>query len=255
MATKPQQEDCSLSNEFLVAREDAAHRIFSNGSCLVNLEEGFKLAIHQELPDAPRSPFYLNLRPTGVKEGKMEPEDIKAVAKVMTIIGLNADLFDHPIFDIPAAGTPYLDAIFQWLDGSFVFNDRSLPTRIRLKKQVSDGKRSFKLDPKGLPTDEDICQELCMVDDLVASSLTKKLALEPIEQAGGKVTNLLLFLNRSTDAREELGKLGVTVRAAWDFPELMEWALGKAYLTRKQYESIMDYPGQLDRYKRSVGYT
>jgi len=97
-------------------------------------------------------------------------------------------------------------------------------------------------------------QNASLVDDLVASSLTKKLAIQAIAQAGGKVTDLLVFLDRSIDAEEELGKLGITLHAVWNFSELMEWALGKAYLTRAQFEAIMEYPAKLEAYKKSVGY-
>jgi orotate phosphoribosyltransferase len=231
------------------AREDAAQRIFENGSCLVDLENGFELAIHQELPDAPRSPFYLNLRPMGVKGGEMKPSDINAVAKSMELLGESAGLFknNRPICDIPAAGTPYLDAILDRL----AKKEGGQPVRFTMKKRLINEKRTFALSEE-YDMSDDRWQRTCMVDDLVASSLTKKLAMEPITQAGGKVTDLLLFLDRSTDAKKELGKLGVTVHAAWDFPHLMEWALGKGHLNRKQYEVIMEYPSRLDEYKKSV---
>ncbi len=246
-----------MNTELLRAREDAARCIFESQSCLVDLNEGFELAIHQELPQAPRSPFYLNLRPEGIKNGKLSASDITTISQAMFLQGTAATQTSvfashRGICSIPAAGDPYLDNIM-----SFVRNARTQemnPTRYSLQKQMADGKRSFTLTEEAYLSQFAI--KFTVVDDLVASSISKRLVIETIRNTGGcAVTDLLVFLNRSTDAKKELHGLGVRLHAVWDFEHLMEWALGQGYLKRHEYEIIMEYPSQLAAYKRSAGYT
>ena len=245
-----------MNKELLKAREDAARCIFESQSCLVDLNAGFELAIHQELPEAPRSPFYLNLRPEGVKNGKLSTSDIATISQAMYLKGKaspHTNLFGshRGICSIPAAGDPYLDTIM-----GLVRNERKQdmnPTRYSLQKLVTDGKRSFILTDEAYLSQYAI--KFTVVDDLVASSISKRLVIETLRQTGGcSVTDLLVFLNRSTDAEKELGKLGVRLHSVWDFEHLMEWALGHSYLKRHEYEIIMEYPGKLAAYKRSVDY-
>lgn len=228
----------------MTAREAAATRIFEGGHFLIDTEVGFPLAIHQDLPKAPRSPFYLNLRPEGVKEGKMTQMDIDAVAMSMLELGKEQGLFwtNRSVCDIPQAGTPFLDSIMICYPGD--------PKRFFLQKQMIDEVRSFAIQGN-LP---EYANQALLIDDLVASSLTKKLAIRAIQKAGGKVTDLLVFLNRSADAYQDLAKLEVTLHPVFEFDHLIEWALANQHLNREQHEAIVEYPLQLEAYKKSVGY-
>lgn len=245
-----------MNKELLGAREDAARCIFESHSCLVDLNAGFELAIHQELPQAPRSPFYLNLRPQGVKGGKLSATDITTISQSMYLKGTAATqtgvfASHRGICSIPAAGDPYLDNIMSFVRGER--NQELNPTRYSLQKHVTDGKRSFTLTEEAYLSQFAI--KFTVIDDLVASSISKRLVIDAIRNTGGcAVTDLIVFLNRSTDAEKELQGLGVRLHAVWDFEHLMEWALGHSYLKRHEYEIIMEYPGKLAAYKKSVNY-
>ncbi len=232
-------------------RERAARNIFEGGSFKIDLETGFKIALHDDLPEAPLSPFYLNLRPDGVKEGVLTKEDIVWIALSMHQLCKRNKLFttSRPICSIPAAGDPFLDEMLDIMERASSLDRNLLPKRIRLKKIVP-GKRPLALDESS----QGAWQNTLLVDDLVASLLTKNLAIGAIEGVGGSVTDLLVFLNRSADARARLAARGITLHAVWEFEHLMEWALGQGYLTRTQHEVIMEYPATLAAYKRSVGY-
>jgi orotate phosphoribosyltransferase len=91
-----------------------------------------------------------------------------------------------------------------------------------------------------------------MIDDLVTSASTKRLAAGALTKMRGGVSDLLVFLNRSTTVSTELKAMGICLHAVWEFENLMEWALGKAYLTRKQYNAIIEYPTKLENFKKSL---
>ena len=227
------------------AREAAAHRIFATGSCKIDIKNGFKIAYHDEQPEAPRSPFYLNLRRTGVKEGTLEPSDIATISQSMLLLGTQAGLFQsgRAVCSIPAAGDPYLDAIMRFLPSQGIEL-----RRFALEKYELKGKRAFRLHPDNIA----VWKRALMIDDLVTSALTKRLAAGALTKMRGGVSDLLVFLNRSNTVEAELRELGIHLHAVWAFEELMEWALGHAYLTRPQFEAIIAYPAKLEKFKQSV---
>ncbi len=234
-----------LKIDLMTAREEAAHRIFRTGSFKIDIKEGFKIALHDKLPDAPLSPFYLNLRPKGTKGGTLTQADIDVIGCAMVLKGHEAELFTQlrPICSIPAAGDPFLDSMLAFLQGEGIELKR-----FRLEKMDVSGKRAFRLAPEDLA----VWKDVLLIDDLVTSTQTKGLALEPIIKMRGTVPDLLVFLNRSTTAAFELKQMGIRLHTVWEFENLMEWALGKAYLNRIQYETIMDYPAILEVYKEKT---
>jgi orotate phosphoribosyltransferase len=228
-------------------RELAAHGIFRTGSCLIDIEKGFKIALHDKLPDAPLSPFYLNLRQTGIKGGTLEQGHIDDIGKSMYLLGTEHGLFSQgrATCSIPAAGDPYLAVIMK-----LAAQDGLKIDRFFLEKVDRSGKRFIRLAQQSVA----VWKDVLMIDDLVTSITTKRLAIQPITQMRGGVSVLLVFLNRSTTASAKLAEIGVRLHAVWEFEDLMEWALGQQYLTRKQYEVIIEYPTILESYKQSVGY-
>lgn len=234
-----------LRIDLTIAREEAAHRIFRSGSFKIDLTEGFKIALHDKLPDAPLSPFYLNLRPKDTKGGTLLQSDIDVISCAMVLKGHVAGLFTphRPICSIPAAGDPFLDSVLAFLKVEGVELKR-----FHLQKLDVSGNRVFRLAPENLA----VWRNVLLVDDLVTSTLTKRLTVKPIVQMRGGVSDLLVFLNRSTTATLELKQIGIRLHAVWEFENLMEWALGNGYLKRGDFETIMDYPEILEDYTKKA---
>jgi orotate phosphoribosyltransferase len=237
-----------LNTKMMEAREAAAHRIFLSGSCKIDTKVGFKIAYHDVEARAPLSPFYLNLRPKGTKGGTLEQADIDAIALSMFMLGHEKELFTahRAICSIPAAGDPYLDSIMKLASAQNI-----MMQRFELEKFEQYGKRAFRLHRDTIA----IWRQSLLVDDLVTSALTKRLAAGAVTQMRGGVSDLLVFLNRSKTVQEELNEMGIKLHAVWEFEDLMEWALGHTYLTRSQFETIIEYPDKLDAYKKSIGAT
>lgn len=233
-----------------LARETAGHVIFKSGSFKIDLDKGFKLALHDELPDAPPSPFYFNLRQKGVKGGTLEQKDIWAISHSMYQLGLAQECLTpgRAICSVPAAGDPYLDSILD--EVALERCGMNLPQRFRLQKLEIGGKRAFKL----APDDSFIWSKVVLFDDLVAGMLTKLLAIKSIEAHGGTVSDLVVFLNRSSDAKQKLAEHKVALHAVWEFENFLEWAYGQQYMKRFEFETIIQYPDTLAAYKKSVDY-
>jgi hypothetical protein len=243
-------EDSSLNEVQRLAREAAAHAILRSNSFKKDLKKGFKLAIHEKLPDAPPSPFYLNLRPEGVKNGTLTPADITAIGLSMYHLAEARMCLvpERAVCSIPGAGNPYLDVIME--EVARARNNTELPRRFYLEKLDVAGKRAFK------QSDDDpfIWTQAVLFDDLVASAMTKFLAIAPIELRGGNVSDLVVFLNRSSDAKQLLAERGVKLHAVWEFDNFIEWVYGQGHLKRQEFDAIMEYPDTLAAYKRSVNY-
>ena len=175
----------------------------------------------------------------------LELTDIDIVSQSMLLLGNEADLFQtgRPVCSIPAAGDPYLDAIIRILPEA-----EATLRRFRLEKYERSGKRAFRLRHDDIA----VWKNSLMIDDLVTSASTKRLASAPSIQMRGGVSDLLVFLNRSNEAEGELLAMGIRLHAVWAFEDLMEWALGHSYLTRSQFETIIEYPSRLEKFKQSV---
>lgn len=231
------------TKQFLAAREEAAKAIFESGTVKVDLENGFALKIHERYPEAPRSPIYLSLRPEGVKDGKLSAKDFDLIGIALRdMIELEQMHTSNTwIAGIPAAGDPILDAVAR--------NCTKLPPRLKLQKIETYGGRKI-----AAINENDICHgpkngdTVLLVDDLVTGADTKFEAIEVIRATGADVTDLPVFLDRSYDAKDRLYENGVKLHAVWHFDDLIDFALIKRYLNRRQCDVIAGYPDELRRY-------
>lgn len=228
---------------FLEARIEAAHAIFKSGTVKVDLEKGFALKIHDKYPEAPLSPIYVSLRPQGTKGGKLSAKDMAAIGKSMSLYALDKGLIESNPFisGIPAAGEPIVDAM-QSL--RFMF----LTKRIRLIKETSGDKRHIsdvEQESQPLLVNE---KGVLLIDDLVTKAETKLEAIAAIERYNAKVSDLLVFLDRSTDASAILAEQGVKLHSIWTFSDLLLFARNCGYIRRVEYDAIASYPETLSTY-------
>ncbi len=237
------------------ARDEAATAIWNSGSVAIakNLKQGeFKMAIHRKAhPAAPLSPIYLSLRPKGVKQGALAPDDFDIIGKAMALYANQYNLFDSPRYTagIPAAGEPFAMSMHDHLnEGAF----NLLPLMLQ---KVGEGDESQIIGPED-EEEFDVwsAQNVLLIDDLVTGASTKLQAIEAIRALGGSVTDLLVFLDRSGGrAAEALATEGVTLHSVWEFDDLLEFWYGmpkgeNRTMTRTEFEVISAYPEKLRLY-------
>lgn len=229
------------------AREAAAHAVWQSGTIGIDLENGFRMKIHDKYPDAPPSPIYVSLRPRGVKGGQLEAEHLTCIGDAMAQFAITNGVLSQPrwIGGIPAAGEPILDAIFEVLESE---RRHQLRRFFLCKEENEIGRRIAGLNYQhNIPTDT--TNPVVLVDDLMTNLATKQEAIAALSAASIPVDTLLLFLDRSSGGAAKLANEDdVVTHAVWQFDQFLEFGLAYGYLSRTQFDQVITYPETLAEY-------
>ncbi|OGG93848.1 hypothetical protein A2609_01205 [Candidatus Kaiserbacteria bacterium RIFOXYD1_FULL_47_14] len=175
------------------------------------VERGFLLKLHEKNPEAPLSPFFLNLRtPDNPKPGPLTPEIVEFAARCMRDVQANRGLSFDATAGIPRAGDPFAKALAR-LYGM---------NAIVLEKIERDGKRCV-----ALPSDFWLparIKKALGVDDLITKADSKREAIGVWRGVGLEVTDILVLVDREQGGREELAGLGCTLHSVFTITELLD---------------------------------
>lgn len=120
--------------------EAVARRIFEKGAFQVG---AFKLKLHDKKPDAPLSPFFINLRnKENPKPGPLDESDYDLIANsILRKIKDSRVKFDS-IAPIPNAGNPILQAMESVIKNNLEWKKIN-PRFIKLSKFEESGRRKI----------------------------------------------------------------------------------------------------------------
>lgn len=189
--------------------------------------------MHEKNPNAPLSPFYINLRsPDNPNPGPFSSEDFDLIAQwfVREILGEIREF--QAIAGIPRAGDPIVRAI-----------ERAIPPPrgfriIKLGKEEKEGQRRIiSLEGSGIKENEMVV----LVDDLVTKADTKVEAISAIEIQGGKVEDLLVLVDREQGGAVELGAKGIKVHSCFGVRDLFGFYKDSGVLLPEKYEECLSY--------------
>ena len=201
----------------------------------IKLEGEYRLKLHEKHPQAPLSPFYVNLRtPGNPKPGPLTPELVREIGTLF--YGL-VYLVDPPCaFDfvagIPNAGDPLAIAL------ATAPSSTPLPF-LRLKKEEINGERRIiallgdQEAPRG--------SKVLLVDDVLTRADSKREAIDALHIAGLEVADVLVLVDREQGGVEELRSLGVRVCAAFTFSSLLRHYEDTVQVSRERAEIIKEY--------------
>lgn len=181
-------------------------------------DEEFVLKLHEKTPDAPLSPYYVNLRNL--------PEELKRqIAIVLDEMdpGLNVDF----VSGIPQAGTPLAEAYSQLTKTPHI--------EIFEKEVTADGRR---IVPGAIGSLEG--KTALIVDDLVTKGGSKEETIEAARQLGIE-TVIRVVVDRQQGGLEELKSKGFDINAAITWNQIMEYGRRKGHITEEQYKRAKDY--------------
>jgi uridine monophosphate synthetase len=184
----------------------------------------FRMKLHEDHPDAPLSPIYLDLRtaehPT--KPGPLTAGTMEAIGQLMEDEVRGVVDFDHYV-GIPAAGEPFADELEKAL-----VNVPTRPTRLRLRKeQLENGKRRITEDVEG---DFAPGETVLVIDDLITQADSKLEAIAALEAKGLVVRHVLVLVDRMQGGREQLEERGYKLLAVFTLEGLLclyvdEWLI------------------------------
>ncbi|MGD9890376.1 MAG: orotate phosphoribosyltransferase [Dehalococcoidia bacterium] len=178
----------------------------------------FRLKLHEERPDAPLSPIYIDLRLLRSHPDQMDV----AVAAYRAL--LQSCAFDL-LADVPMAATPFV-AIISHL------------TRIPMitPRQPKTHGSGASIDGAYRPG-----QTAVLIDDLVTKADSKLEAARVLEAEGLRVRDVVVLVDREQGGREQLTAAGYTLHAAVRFAELMDIYRRTGVIDDEAHARISDY--------------
>lgn len=198
--------------------------------------EGFLLKAHEDNPDLPRSPFYLNLRtPENPKPGPLTSEIVREISARMydyvRIFGIRYVC----VAGIPHAGDPFAEV--------FVMNTPRYesPVLLRLEKEDASGyRRVVKISSGAYEPGETVL----LIDDLITAAHSKHEAIDVLEIAGLLVQDILVLVDRQQGGTEDLKRDGYRVHSIFTISELLDCYRASHRITQDEYIEICQYLGR-----------
>jgi len=179
----------------------------------------FKLKLHEIHPEAPLSPFYVDLRTV-----RSHPEVMEDIVRVYG--RLLKDIKFDLLADVPTASTPIVGALSLQLKVPMV------SPRIDQKTHGTGGKieGTFK---EG--------QIVVLIDDLVTKADSKIQAIKILEENGLQVYDVVVLVDREQGGREKLEKKGYHLWSVFEISTLFEIYLKAGRITKDQYREAVNY--------------
>jgi uridine monophosphate synthetase len=179
----------------------------------------FRLKLHESVPDAPLSPFYIDLRLV-----RSYPDLMDRVTDLL--IGLMRGLKFDLIADVPTAGTPFAAIIAHKLRMPMItprLEHKQHGSRARVDGAYTAG------------------QTAIVLDDLVTHSESKLEAVQILVDQGLVVTDVVVLVDREQGGVQALKAAGLDCHAAFRLSELLEIYKEQRLITPEQFEAISDY--------------
>jgi len=193
----------------------------------------FKLKLHEKNPDAPLSPFYLNLRtPDNPKPGPLTEEDCVLAAEILWRKILESGLDFSAIAGIPNAGDPLAAAIEKVAASPRGFRI------IKLGKEVDGDKRRIVPLP-GFDYKEG--EKVLLVDDLITRADSKFEAIKAVEVRGLEVVGLIVLVDREQGGRRQLEEAGYKLVVAFTITELFQYYLDQGKIDPEKHRECLTY--------------
>ncbi len=178
----------------------------------------FRLKLHEERPEAPLSPLYINLRLLRSHPDQMD-------VAVDAYRALLADCRFDVLADVPMAATPFVAIL-------------SHQTRIPMitPRQPKTHGSGASIDGAYQPG-----QTAVVIDDLVTKADSKLEAVRVLEGEGLRVRDVLVLVDREQGGARQLAEAGYTLHAALRLSELLEIYRRGGMLDEDSYARVREY--------------
>ena len=191
-------------------------------------QDEFEFAIkqHDKEPEAPLSPFYLNIR--NLSDEVLS--QCSVVLREMEPFFEREGHLPHPDIcaGVPNAGVPIADS-YSKISG--------IPmVEIFDKEEHADGTRKI-LHKDSLGEGASVR----LIDDLASQGLTKLESVKEAREMGYRIDSFFVLVDRMQGGIEELRKVVPNVKAAVTIKQILEYGLRTQKISREQYERAYDY--------------
>jgi len=200
-------------------QQELALSLFETGVIKFDFNKGWRLKLHESYPDAPLSPFYIDLR-------KLQSHlDVKLKA-VLAIIDLVKEVKYDYIAGIPLAAVALASSL-----ADKIGKPQITP---RMDKKTHG-------EAKTIDGDYEQGKTVLVVDDLVTSADSKLEAVKVLEDGGLVVKDIAVVFDREQGGADQLAEKGYTLHSALKIKPTLKFYAEIGKITSSQVERILEY--------------
>lgn len=196
--------------------------------------KGFRLKLHEQNPEAPLSPFYLNLRtPDNPKPGPLTPDILDDIGRLM-LDRADEEMLDYRcIAGVPNAGDPFADAFQR------AARDDQRPVQVlRMGKATAGDKRRI----TGVKSGAFVPGErVLVIDDLITKADSKLKAIKTLEQDGLVIEAVMVLIDREQGGGQELVNVGYKFIALLPVSKLLDALVHYGHISTDMRGEITAY--------------
>lgn len=196
-----------------------------------------KLKLHEQNPDAPLSPIYLNLRtPDNPKPGPLTPERVEEIARYFFWRSRMLKIPCDFVAGIPRAGDPFAWEYCRIYNTAFPYPIHQLRL---IKEETASGRRISSVETqlgnfrKG--------GDVLLLDDLVTRADSKLEAIGVLESRSFTVRHILVVIDRSQGGQAGLKKKGFSLHSIFHLSWLIEHYWKARAIDQAKYEEVKAY--------------
>lgn len=207
------QRDLKIREE---AKQPIALGLFAAGAIRFG---AFRLKLHDKNPDAPPSPFYIDLRIV-----RSFPDLMDAVTDLY--VSMLRDLHFALIADLPTAATPF---------AALVSHKTRIPM-ITPRFGVKQHGLSVRID--GAYHSGQIA---VVIDDLITNAESKLEAIALLREEGVLVRDVAVLIDREQGGVEQLRSAGLSCHCAFQFSDLLRTYRDDQLISADQFDTAIAY--------------
>ncbi len=180
----------------------------------------FKFKLHDEHPEAPLSPDYIDLR---MLRRDVQTKRLAADTYVELIRQLDFNL----LADVPTAATPIVSSLSDKLGVGMI-------TPRTDAKRHGTGAKIDGLLP------EDKGKKVVLVDDLITMAKSKMEAVDILRNAGMIVEDVVVLIDREQGGKEQLEKEGLKLHSAFTRKQMLDYYLRVGVISQETYRKVQE---------------
>mgnify|MGYP003392543812 CR=1 FL=1 len=199
---------------------------------------GFRLKLHEKQPDAPLSPFYLNLRtPENPKPGPLTSEIVTTIGRAFYQRVKQEGIYYHRVAGVPRAGDPLAEA-FVLAEAEDSGRPRENPIMLG-KEDGAEARHVTRIVAGNVQRDDTVI----LVDDLITQADSKIEAIEVLTAADLVVKDVLVLVDRQQGGRQQLDERDIQLFALFTITELLDYYAEAGHIPATTRDDIMAYLG------------
>ncbi|MCK5122918.1 MAG: hypothetical protein KAQ87_02115 [Candidatus Pacebacteria bacterium] len=199
----------------------------------------FKLKMHEQYPNAPLSPIYINLRIPSNK-GNLTDELVEEIGWQFYNIADSENLYYQRIAGLPKAGDPLAEAFILASDGILCSEEL-----LYLEKEETESRRRILSDIRGVSQEGETA---LVIDDMITRATTKIEGVDALRVNNLLVTDCIVLVDREQGGVQQLAEYGVQLHALFTMTELLNIYVESKYITKETQQKVAGYQKEVEKY-------